>query len=68
MKLDLDREMLLEAGVVLFVVGLIFGGGVLLLGQGVGSVRHKKRKAIQAPAAGSISHQRHQNIGTVSAR
>jgi hypothetical protein len=60
--------MLLEAGFVLFGVGLLGGLGILMLGRTKGKVQHHKQRAKGAPSRGSLPTERHQNINTVAAR
>ncbi len=68
MKWRTDREVWLEAGFVLFGLGLLGGLGMLLLGRAKGKAQHHERRAQGAPAPGSVSDQRHRNIATVAAR
>ncbi len=68
LKGNLDREMLLEAGLVLFGMGLLGGLGILMLGRAKGKVQHHQQHAKGAPSPGSLPTERHQNINTVAAR
>ncbi len=68
MKGSLDWEMLLEAGFVLFGIGLLGGLGILVFGRTRGKAHHYQQRAQSAPAPGSLPATRHQNINTVAAR
>ncbi len=63
-----DPESFLEAGLMLFGLGLVGGLAVLLLGRVSGGMRRSRRMSASPPAAGSIPGSRHQNIDTTAAR
>ncbi len=63
-----NQESLLEIGFVLFGLSILAGIVALVYGQTQGGRHQGARRAQNAPARGSVSTERHQNIQTVSAR
>ncbi len=68
MKFSMERELLLEVGMILFAAGLLGGLGVLLFGRAKGGVDRSRQRSKGAPPSGSISGERHHNVATVAAR
>ncbi len=63
-----DREMFLEAGLAIFGALLLAAIGVLIAGRVGGGAERARRHAQPAPGRGSVTPERHRNIGTVASR
>ncbi len=60
----MDRENLLEIGVVLLGAGILAGVGLLVTGRVLGSTRHGRCLSEPPPAPGAIPSERHQQLAT----
>ncbi len=63
-----DRESWLEAGLLVLAAGILAGVGLLVYGKTMGTVNHTHKRRQAAPAPGSVSQKRHENIGSNAAR
>jgi hypothetical protein len=63
-----DHETWLEAGLAVLGLGVLAGLIALLVGRLGGDAGRSARHAEQAPTAGSVPDQRHQNIAGPSPR
>ncbi len=63
-----DDESFLEAGLLLFGLGLLSAIGVLVMGRSAGGAKRGRRFAEPAPAPGRVSKDRNQNIQSASPR
>ncbi len=64
----LDREALLEVGMLLFAGGLATGIGALFMGRVTGGTRQSARRVESPPAVGTVPSERHQNVSSNAAR
>jgi len=63
-----DRETVLEVGLLVLLLSLLGGAGLALAGRSTGAAGRIRREALPPPDVGSVSAERHQNIGGVAAR
>jgi ABC-type enterobactin transport system permease subunit len=63
-----DRDTVLEVGLLVLLVSLLAGAALALVGRGVGAAGRIRREALPSPDVGSVSAERHQNIGGAAAR
>ncbi len=64
----IDEELFLEAGLLLFAVGLAAGGAAWLLSKAATGASRMRGGGEGAPPSGSVPPERHSNITTNAAR
>jgi hypothetical protein len=59
---SLDRETMLEAGLILLAAGLVTGVGLLVGGRLAGGAQRRRRHMEAPPPRGSVPAERHQQL------
>jgi hypothetical protein len=59
-----DRELVLELGLIGAGLGVLGGLALLLVGRIAGDAQRRGRHAEDAPSAGSVPPERHQNLSS----